>query len=176
MGLRRILVVAGVPAVLLAAAWLLYPIGPPPSPPQPEPEPTFLYLYCPACHLEMSCSLDQNGKRIRCPRCKEKDVYLEINAHSRLNEHQLPVEEGFLVPLIGLGVTAGLMVACAFVYFLWPLVRRFRTPPSHYLFRCGGCGRKIRFEARQANHAVFCPGCKRPLVIPEATHARAIKT
>jgi hypothetical protein len=70
---------------------------------------------------------------------------------------------------IGLGLVALVGLGAVFLFL------RSRAPKEEPIlhFNCPGCGRKLRYKARQAGHSGKCPRCERPLIFPgEAKKAR----
>jgi hypothetical protein len=49
-------------------------------------------------------------------------------------------------------------------YFVWKQMRKPKEQPVFY-YHCE-CKRKLRYEARQANHKGICPVCRRQFTFP----------
>lgn len=63
--------------------------------------------------------------------------------------------------------------AAAVVGVVAYLLLRQRSPREEPFlhFRCPGCGRRLRFRARQSGHTGRCSHCGRDLVFPPASQA-----
>jgi hypothetical protein len=71
------------------------------------------------------------------------------------------VEVLLLIVIVVAGVIGG------WIYF------RGRQPPEqpYYHFRCAGCGRRLRYRARQVGHKGGCSHCGREVIFPPISEA-----
>jgi hypothetical protein len=68
-----------------------------------------------------------------------------------------------MVPtLVLLAVAAASLAAVGLVW----AGRRARREEPYCVFRCPGCGQKVRYQARKAGRAALCPRCRRPWTLP----------
>ena len=68
-------------------------------------------------------------------------------------------------PVIWVVLAAVVLLLAAGAYF----ALRHRPAPTDgqaYHFECPGCGRRLRYHARQAGHTGQCPRCRKHLTFP----------
>jgi hypothetical protein len=66
-------------------------------------------------------------------------------------------------------VVLGAALAVAAV--AWVYLRRVPGEEPFHHFRCPGCRRRLRYQARQAGHAGQCSSCGRKIVFPPVSEA-----
>jgi hypothetical protein len=59
----------------------------------------------------------------------------------------------------------GAVIALAAGVYLFARLRRVEAEPFYH-FRCPGCRRRLRYQARQAGHTGGCSNCGRGVTFP----------
>jgi hypothetical protein len=73
--------------------------------------------------------------------------------------------------VIAVLIAAVLVAGAAAGVFLARARKRSAPPEPSYHFRCPGCRRRLRYQARQIGHRGLCPTCKQALTFPPASQA-----
>jgi len=68
-----------------------------------------------------------------------------------------------ILAVAGLGAVGGFLV--------WKKRSQGPVEESLFYFKCGGCGRKLKYRAAQGGHRGQCPSCKKALTFPPAPAA-----
>jgi hypothetical protein len=67
--------------------------------------------------------------------------------------------------VLGVALLGGVVGGYLFLH------RPQNNDPEFYNFRCTGCKKKLRYQAKQVGHQGRCPACRKPITFPPISQA-----
>ncbi len=148
---------------VLVAAWFLSARAR--QEPPPPGEDGFLYFYCPNCGFEMTCTMPETKRRVRCLHCGKSEFEVFNYSHARRGVFHAPA----VSPAAGLALAVPVVLAG----MLFLLRRKIGASGTEgggktRTVTCPGCHHRRRYPATQAGERITCPVCGERIELPGA--------